>query len=250
MSKPILGHKIIHLERIDSTNNYTAKVFKSGDIDSGTVIMADIQTNGRGQRNNNWQSAPFENITMSFPLVLENFKNIPLIGLNYAVGLALKEFLSNYTKNISLKWPNDVMVNDKKIAGILIESFYTGGHLKSSIIGIGVNINQSNFNFPKSTSLAIETGKTFQPKLIVFELIKSLNCHLEQLEKGEYMNLKNEFDTALWKRGVQRSFKDLKKDDFFEGTIISTDLNGDLIIDINGKEETFKNGTIDYLRDG
>lgn len=248
MSKPLVGHKIIHLERVDSTNNYTAKVFKSGDIHSGTVIMADIQTNGRGQRNNNWQSAQFENITMSFPLVLSQLKNTPIITLNYAIGLALKEFLSYYTNNISLKWPNDVMVNDKKIAGILIESFYTGGHLKSSIIGIGVNINQSNIVIPNSTSLGIETDKKYQPKLLVFELIKTLNKQLEQLALGNFSTLKSQFDAILWKKDIQRKFKNLITDEKFDGIIKSTDINGDIIIEINGSEEKFKNGTIDYLR--
>lgn len=248
MAKPIIGHKIIHIESVDSTNNYTAKVFKSGDIDSGTVIMADIQTNGRGQRNNNWQSAPYENITMSFPLQLESLKSTPLIGLNYAIGLAINDFLASYVDTISLKWPNDVMVKDKKIAGILIESQYAGEELKSSIIGIGININQTKFDVSGSTSLKLETNTPYQPKLIVFELIKTLNNRLNELNKGNYQALKKDFDNLLWNRGIKRTFKNLLLKEKFKGIIHSTTNNGDLVIMIGESKVNFKNGTIDYLR--
>lgn len=144
MHNAMIGQKIVHLESVDSTNNYTANVFKDGSIEHGTVILADIQTNGRGQRGNTWQSDAFDNITMSIAFDPNLCKINNLISLNHITSIALFNFISSYCDNVKIKWPNDILVNENKIAGILIESQFSGNKMQS-VIGIGLNVNQVDF---------------------------------------------------------------------------------------------------------
>src|SRR5690554_3889162 len=137
MQKALVGQKIIFLEHVDSTNNYTAKVFKSGAISSGTVIMTDIQTNGRGQREKAWQSDAFANLLVSIAADINLWGIRNLISLNHIVALSLQRFLSKYTSEVKIKWPNDIMIKGKKVAGILIETQVTSTQRKS-VIGFGV----------------------------------------------------------------------------------------------------------------
>lgn len=248
MNKAYVGHKIIHLSRVDSTNNYTANVFKSGEISSGTVIMADNQTNGRGQRENTWQSKPFENITMSFPLDLNLVGINQQISINHIICLAIKNFISPYSSNVKIKWPNDIMVKGNKIAGVLIENSYEGKKLKHAIIGIGINVNQTEFPYPNTTSLKLISEENYNPKLIVFELINCINNQIDIFSKLGAKAHKKIFDESLWLLGKKSKFEFIRTNSSFEGEITGTSEEGLLkIIDLKSKKEnTFRNGEIKF----
>ncbi|MEX1191013.1 MAG: biotin--[acetyl-CoA-carboxylase] ligase [Brumimicrobium sp.] len=244
MQKAFIGHKIIHLESVDSTNNYTAKVFKSGTVDSGTVIMADIQTNGRGQRGNMWQSGAFKNITMSIAASPKLWQLNNLVTLNHITALALYEFISKHVRNTKIKWPNDIIVNDLKIGGILIESQYSGESLQS-IIGIGINVNQSIFNQLKATSLFNETGKHFEPKHLVFEFINAFNKTVDRFQQKGASYILNQYNDLLWLKEKQSRFE--SEGYVFKGVIKETDLNGNLRMLVEDQIKSFRNGEISYL---
>ena len=134
----------IHLESIRSTNTYLAQNAE-GAI-NGTIVYADCQNPGRGQRGNSWESADFKNITMSMLLRPANVKPSCQFWLSEAVALAVVHTLDRYIDNgVSIKWPNDIYWNDRKICGILVEHSLSGGKIDHTIAGIGLNINQEKF---------------------------------------------------------------------------------------------------------
>ena len=127
----------IHLESIRSTNTYLAQ--NAEGAVHGTVVYADCQTAGRGQRGNSWESADFKNITMSMLLRPANVKPSCQFWLSEAVALAVVHTLDRYIDNgVSIKWPNDIYWNDRKICGILVEHSLSGGKIDHTIAGIGL----------------------------------------------------------------------------------------------------------------
>lgn len=150
MTKPTY----VHLESIRSTNTYVAE--HASDMAHGTVVYADCQTAGRGQRGNSWESADFRNITMTMLLRPIAVKPSCQFWLSEAVALAVVHTLDRYVdEGVSVKWPNDIYWHDKKICGILVEHSLSGGAIVHTIAGIGLNINQEAFvsNAPNPVSL-------------------------------------------------------------------------------------------------
>lgn len=245
MPNATIGQKIVHLESVDSTNNYAANVFKDGSIEHGTVILADIQTNGRGQRGNTWQSDAFENLTMSIAIDPNLCKINNLISLNHITSVALFKIVSSYCKNVKIKWPNDIVVGENKIAGILIESQFSGNKMLS-IVGIGLNVNQTDFENGKTTSLSIEASKNINLKALVFEYISHFNEVLNEYQKQGENHIHQFFDNYLWLKGISSKF--IWNDKVFEGIIKNTDKTGQINIDIQGDTHSFKNGEIKYVQ--
>ena len=163
-------HDIIWLESVDSTNEEAKRHIS--DIDNLSVLSALEQTSGRGQRGNSWTSAPGENLMFSIVLkfsdtsadsdtvVLPQLHARDQFVLNEIASLSVVDFLSQHGIPARIKWPNDIYVGSKKICGILIENSLRGSEVSSSIIGIGLNINQRNFNvkLPNPTSMILEKG--------------------------------------------------------------------------------------------
>ena len=148
-------HDIIWLESVDSTNEEAKRHIS--DIDNLSVLSALEQTAGRGQRGNTWTSTPGENLMFSIVLKDPKISARDQFVLNEIASLAVVDFLSMHGISARIKWPNDIYVGSKKICGILIENSLHGSAISSSIIGIGLNINQRNFNvnLPNPTSMVL-----------------------------------------------------------------------------------------------
>lgn len=247
MSSTYFGHRIIHLESVDSTNNYTAKVFKADEVPEGSVIMADIQTNGRGQREKTWQSGAFENLTFSLTADIKLWKINTLIDLNRLIAISLHTFFRELHFDPKIKWPNDIMINDQKISGILIENFFKDGEPKS-VIGIGINVNQKEFDFPRATSISLLKGMELQPKELLYQFIGSLNSTFENLPLNNSEYIHQTYDELLWKKNTSSLFIDSDQHEI-EGRIVGTSEEGELIIsnDENDLEIVkYRNGEIKY----
>ena len=135
---------IIRLEEVGSTNNYL-RSYKPAAGEKITVVTADYQTAGRGQGTNKWESERGKNLTFS---ILIHPVMVPLQSqflLSMMGGIALKMALTKYTDGITLKWPNDVYWNDRKLSGTLIETTISCGHITNCIFGVGLNVNQTDF---------------------------------------------------------------------------------------------------------
>jgi BirA family biotin operon repressor/biotin-[acetyl-CoA-carboxylase] ligase len=161
MLKSIENLNFIHLVNVDSTNNYVANLFRLNEIKSGTVVSAEYQSNGRGQRTTKWQSGEAQNALFSLFLSWENLPNSFQFIISMLTAISIQEVIEKkINKPVHIKWPNDIYVNELKIAGILIENNLNSTHVTSSVIGVGLNVNQSVFSSDLSaTSLLLETGQ-------------------------------------------------------------------------------------------
>ena len=136
------------------------QLIKNTEVAEGTVVLAKEQTSGRGQVNNTWESSYGDNLLMSIVLYPEFLHAGNQFLLSKFVSLAIVDFLSYYLENVTIKWPNDIYVGNKKIAGVLIENSLRGAFISSSVVGIGLNVNQTEFSssIPNPTSLKNESN--------------------------------------------------------------------------------------------
>ena len=243
MEKPLIGHQIVFLESVDSTNDYAYKEFKSGAIDSGTVIVAAYQTAGKGQRGKTWQAESESSLLVSITADLDLWEIKKLISLNHIVALSIQNFLLQHTPDVYIKWPNDIMVSDKKIAGILIETQMSSTY-KKAVIGFGININQTSFEAPRATSLFLETHKKYDPKEFIPKIIEVFNALIKEYQlKGEdYFYQK--YNGQLWKLNQIHPFEvnGVEK----RGKISSTTIEGQLIVRHADEEHCYSNGEVKY----
>lgn len=219
---------IIKLDAIDSTNDYLKQLSRESTVENYTIVMAEEQTKGRGQMGAKWVSEKGKNLTMSIlvkDLVLDR-KNI--FDLNVAVALSILQVLKNLNiPNISIKWPNDIMSDSKKVAGILIENSFKSDRMFNAVIGIGLNLNQTDFkDLPQATSLTNVTGENYNLEEIAVLLRKSLEEYLQVLTKSSAM-LWDEYHKNLYKINYPLAFED-KDGNRFMGIIRKVKKDGRL----------------------
>ncbi|MFN8257936.1 MAG: biotin--[acetyl-CoA-carboxylase] ligase [Bacteroidales bacterium] len=196
----MIGKKIIRLDSVDSTNNYLKEILKSGNPEEGLLVIAEEQIAGRGQAANIWLSNKGENLTFSFLLYPNYIKPINQFLISKFVCLALADLLEGHLKNIKIKWPNDIYVKEKKIAGILIENILMGKSISSSIVGIGLNINQ--FEFPSginATSMLLEKRQKFNTEFILQSLIDNLNNYLSMIKSNKIEEIGKAYISKLYR---------------------------------------------------
>ena len=205
-------HDIIWLQSVDSTNEEAKRHIS--DIDNLSVLSAWEQTAGRGQRGNTWTSNAGENLMFSIVLKSPVLMAEDHFALNEIAALSVSEFLSTYGIKAQIKWPNDIYVDKKKICGILIENSFRGKSISSSIIGIGLNINQRNFNvnLPNPTSMVLyraedgplDTHRCLEEFMDIFTSLHdrflSSACDLSPLRQ-RYLS-------SLWRLGEPSRFID------------------------------------------
>ncbi len=228
-------NKIIHLASISSTNIYANKILKESTPENGTVIIADNQTSGRGHDKNKWESQDKMNLTFSliyYPVFLPIIKQF---YLSKCISIGILNYLKEYSNNISIKWPNDIYIGNKKIAGILIENSIRGNSLLNSIIGIGLNINQKKFlsDAPNPISLYQLSNKEYNLKTELSKLINSINTYYAKLKNKEYSEMDNLYFSNLYR--INKYFRYKDKDGIFEGKIIGISEFGYLQIETKEK---------------
>lgn len=190
-----IGKEIIELDVVDSTNNYLSELQKSKSIGEGLVVMAYYQTAGRGQRGSKWISQPGENLTFSIALKPKflGFNNHFI--LSKIVSLAICKYLKKITflDEVKIKWPNDIYVGQNKIAGILIENQFKGDKIVGSIIGIGMNVNQTNFGDLKATSLKLLTQKEHNLTIVLKEVLRYIESDYLKLRTNTTIAIEKEY---------------------------------------------------------
>ena len=151
---PVTVQKLSILEKVDSTNNYAMALVQKGEATNGEAVFAKVQTRGKGRRGKTWESQSSENIVLTINTQMQWLPLQQQFQLSIAVALGCFDFFFKYIKeNIKIKWPNDIFINDSKAGGILIENVVKGNLWQWAVIGIGLNINQRNFNEVKAISL-------------------------------------------------------------------------------------------------
>ena len=156
-----LGNQIFRLDKVDSTNNFAANLIEEQLCRNGALILADTQTAGKGQRGSLWESETGKNLLCSYVYFSDNLSVDFLQELNMCLSISLIKCLNYFEIDAEIKWPNDILVDGKKISGILIENNVRAGKVKSMIFGIGLNINQQSFLNLRATSMALIRGAEF-----------------------------------------------------------------------------------------
>ena len=242
-----IGIHKIRLSSVDSTNNFAAKLINQGLGSHGSVILAENQTNGRGQMQSEWQSEMAQNILSSFIFEFSTVDSQNLFDVNNLVSIVLLEFLQLHSLESQIKWPNDILVGKKKIAGILVENKFLGSQLTHSIVGIGLNVNQMSFpNLDTATSMQLETSESYSIESLWISLIDTFRKwegFLETETKRGY--LKNIYKNNLFGKDESRSF--MIDNEIVNGTIRGVDANGRLALELEGKMHYFQNKQLAFL---
>jgi len=192
---------IIKLNAIDSTNSYLKELTTKQTVENFTVVVAENQTNGRGQRGANWEVENGKNLTFSVLVkdVLLNFDEV--FNLNVVVAVSLFQTFSNLKiPNLTIKWANDILADKKKICGILIENQFKSNSEILSVIGIGINVNQENFsNLPQASSLKNISGQEWHKEEVLLTFLNQFQNNINLY--------KNEGATFFWEVYHENLFK-------------------------------------------
>lgn len=232
------GFIIHHLTTVDSTNNYIARPDIQPKLQHKTVIMTDYQSSGKGQFGNTWESAKGKNLLISI-FLKPNLEVKDQFLLNSVAALAIKDTVSYFLPDsASIKWPNDIYVDHAKIAGILIENSIFGSKINRSIVGLGININQTKFDSGNYNSFKLINKKENDINQILEYLLFRFNIYYEQIA-GPNSNLKEEFDQHLYGKNEMRSFNTPDHSEF-KAIITGTTNDGKLNLTLeNGEVRSF-----------
>jgi BirA family biotin operon repressor/biotin-[acetyl-CoA-carboxylase] ligase len=256
MSNTLFTGKVyLRFDELPSTNDQAASLLADGAPDEGTVIRADFQSAGRGQMGAQWWSRPGENLLLSiiyYPTFLAAGAQFYL-SMSIALGLydMVRKTLPDAVP-VFIKWPNDLYIGDWKVGGILIQNTISGVHLQSSVIGIGLNVNQREFpeQTPYATSLANVAGRFFSLDTLAETLFSSIENRYLQLKAGNLRSLHAEYERLLWRRGVPASYLRLPENQTFEAVLLGVTEQGLLRLDTAGGEVCFDLKKVGFARVG
>ena len=224
--------KLIKLDAIDSTNDFLKGLSSKQDLQNYTVVSAENQLNGKGQMGSKWDSEAGKNLIMS--VLVKDFllDNDSFFNLNIVVSLAVIRVLESYTiPELCIKWPNDIMSANKKIGGILIENSLKGNGTIASIVGLGLNINQIQYdNLPRASSLAIICNTFFDKEEMLFKIVSKMEEMISIYKEDETI-LWEEYSNNLFKIGIPTAFSDEKGINFM-GIIMGVSSIGKLQIQL------------------
>lgn len=207
--------KVIKLDAIDSTNEFLKGVSNKQELENFTVVTAESQTKGKGQMGAVWASETGRNLIMSV-LVKDFLTDIcQIYNLNIAVSLAIFDVLEMYKiPDLSIKWPNDIMSYNKKIGGVLIENSIKSDGSIISIVGLGLNVNQTNFeNLPKASSLAVICDEKFNKEELFFSIMDKIESNIKLWEQQSFFSW-SDYTNKLFKKGIPMPFSDLNNHNF------------------------------------
>ena len=233
---------VYRYKSLTSTNNEASRLAPS--LANGDTVVTHTQTAGRGQRGNSWEAAPGMNLTFSVFLRPENIPVPRSFLISMATAVAIVESLAKYLpdEEVSIKWPNDIYVADKKLAGILIENSFMGQNVESSIIGIGLNVNQSEFlsDAPNPVSMSMITGQHYDLDELLDDIVQNIVSLTADLSDSVFAdNIIRRYHSRLWRRtGVHRWR--LPDGEEFDGSILRVAPTGHLELTLpDGSSRSF-----------
>lgn len=234
------GQQLLWLPSCASTNSEAQALIVQNRASDGCTIITDFQTAGRGQRGNQWEGAPAENLMLSvvwqptFMVPAQQFR------LSQAVALGVHDWaaaLLGTDPKLKLKWPNDLYYGDQKLGGILIENTLSGAKIQYSIIGIGMNVNQLSFAIPTATSFRQLTGRAYSREALVARLLECLERRYLQLRAGQVDHLRQDYLRALYR--YQETHPFLVDGTPVSGQIVGVEDDGRLAVAIAGELRRF-----------
>ncbi len=205
-----IGRPYHCFDELPSTNDHLAAMLAAGRQAEGVAVRALRQTAGRGQMGTRWDSEPNQNLTLSIALYPDFLDATRQFDLNVCVSLGLLDAVQTVLgrADARIKWPNDLYLGDRKTAGMLIQNTLTGSRLQTSIVGIGLNVNQQNFppELPNATSLTVHSGQVFDLEKVQTALFDALEQRYLQLRAGNIIALRKIYTANLYGIGEPRRF--------------------------------------------
>ena len=215
-------------DTLPSTNSYLAGI--AADAPHGTVVMAREQTAGRGQRGNSWEAEPGCNITLSLLLRPEGLHPARQFVISQAVSLAIADMVSHFVAApVSIKWPNDIYVDNRKICGILIENTITGTSIDRTIVGIGLNVNQTEFrsDAPNPVSMRQLMPKIeFDVESLARAMVSDILGRVDAALASPQQSLSGEYFSRLWRNQGWHPFYDHQRGHAMTARVDSVDPSG------------------------
>ena len=195
----LVGKTLLEFPSLDSTNEYCRKIAGSQEMTEGTVVWTTSQLKGRGQGKNTWESEDGQNLTFSVFLRPVFMEPAEQFFLSMVASLGIADWLKGHIKSVSIKWPNDIYAGNRKIAGILIENSVIENRINHSIIGIGVNINQTRFgdHLPNPVSLKQITSRSYSLKDALDQICSRIEFWYLGLKRGHRQEIKNHYTSQL-----------------------------------------------------
>ncbi|MEE9362833.1 MAG: biotin--[acetyl-CoA-carboxylase] ligase [Cellulophaga sp.] len=241
--------KICKLNATDSTSLYLKELMLSEPLEDFTVVTAKKQLKGRGQMGTLWESEVASNLTFS---VFKKLDALPvsnqfMISICVSIGIykALKKL---QIPEVSIKWPNDILSGNQKVCGVLIENVLSGNKIQASILGIGLNVNQINFeNLPRATSLKLLMGESFNLDEVLHVVLDSIENQFSLLNMETEKEIRISYEKLLFRKGKPSTFKN-KKGELFMGFISGISAEGKLVVTLeDGISSTFNLKEIELL---
>ena len=227
--------KIYKIDAISSTNDYLKQLYLKKNIYDNFLIITNNQTEGKGQGSSSWESEPKKNLTLSIYKDLKKNKLKNPFIINLIISISIIETLEKYNlPNLKIKWPNDILSASKKISGILIENFFQREFLISSIIGIGLNVNQISFKKAKNAiSIASIKKKKIDLTEVLNILTKKISLKFHEIDNLKINDLINEYESLLFKRDKFSKFNINNK--IIDGRILGVNQSGKLKVKIGNE---------------
>ena len=240
---------IIKLSATDSTNSYLAALAKNSELKDEIIVVTDHQNKGRGQRNAIWQSQPSKSLTFSVFKRMKGLSAQQQFTISMAVAIAITNYLQTLlTSAIQIKWPNDIMAEGKKCGGILIENQLRGTAINSTIIGVGLNINEETFtNLPQATSLYNLSGKKYDLESILLGITSEICLALNLVNQKSREAPQLRYEQLLFKKGILWQYR-LPDGIEISGIITGVNSDGQLLMDLpDGRSLKFWNKEIEMI---
>ena len=223
----------LFVKETHSTNVLLWEMIRKQSIPDGFVVWTDFQTEGKGQIGNSWEAEKGKNLLFSMVLYPKQIPVDEQFLISQIVSVAIKKALDKYAGNVTIKWPNDIYWNDKKLGGILIENSLQGGKIKSTVIGIGLNINQAKFvsDAPNPVSLLQISGKSSNRKSILNQIIRNV---MELYTDMNVEKIREEYSASLYRKSGFHIFS--TENETFKAQLISTHPDGQLELETESGE--------------
>jgi BirA family transcriptional regulator, biotin operon repressor / biotin---[acetyl-CoA-carboxylase] ligase len=244
-----MGKNLIFMPECHSTNTFSLNLCQQPSKPAdGSVVITANQTAGRGQRGNTWIVEPGKNLTFSLILYPTFILPTEQFQLQVFMSLGVRDYLTGRNvKGVKIKWPNDILVGDKKICGMLVENQIMGNRITACVAGIGLNINQRTFDIEGPTSLGLESDSVYDLNDELHQLLQCLEIRYLQLRQRSITSIFEEYTRNLYWLEEVREFESPARG-VFEGRILGVEPTGMLKILVAGNEEYFAMKEISHHR--
>ena len=244
----IIGSKITFIKNLPSTNDHLSEMLKSEKPPEGLIVITNFQSAGKGQKGNRWMSQDGKNLLFSIILYPDTIQPMNQFLISMTVSLGIRDFLTEIIPDCSIKWPNDIYAGDRKIAGILIENTIKESLVESTVAGIGLNVNQTDFppDIPNPVSIKDITGKDHDLNFSLEKLARKLDKRYKELLSGASGKIRTDYISSLYRLYEKCNFQTVGG--YLTGQIVSVTKNGYLQVeDQDNRIHEFSFKEIDFI---